>query len=239
MRDRGMMRARSRGFTLLELMVVVVVVAILALLAAPALRTTRNDRICFDFARTYSAIIHRARVRAGARGGAQLVAIVAGGGVRGSIALFEAIDNTPASAGGPKPQSSCKLPGQWEGVPGFVPGSPNPVLSPLIEGTQIDGTGDPTTATFSNIQSQIRLDGGIVNAAVICYTPGGNVYVGTGDGLAAAINNMQLRQPFSGVLEVRIRRTDPGNNPIGLTRRVIVAGGATPRIQSGADGELL
>jgi prepilin-type N-terminal cleavage/methylation domain-containing protein len=235
----GKRAAARRGFTLLELMVVVLIVAVLALLAAPALRTTRNDRICFDYARTYSAIIHRARVRAGARGGAHLVAINTAG-VRGDIGLFESIDTTIPANGGPKPQSSCRLNLQWAGVPGFVPGGASPALSPVIEGMSIDATGnnDPAIAQWSNIRAQIRLNGVVVNAAVICYTPGGTVYVGTGGDVGAAITAMQVAQPFSGVLEIRIRRTDLGNNPIGLTRQVLIAGNSAPRVRSGAEVEL-
>jgi hypothetical protein len=241
MRAGSAARRRASGFTLLELMILVLVDAVLALLAAPALQGTRNDRMCFDFARTYSAIIHRARVRASARGGAHLVAVnIGGAGPRGDIGLFESIDATPAAAGGPKPVASCRLNNQWAGVAGFVPGGPSPALAPVVEGMSIDQSGDQTTvaATWSNIQSQIRLNGAVVAAAVICYTPGGTIYVGAGGGIAAALLAMQTAPPFDGVLEIRIRRTDPGGTPIGLTRRVIIAGNSFPRIQSAGETEL-
>lgn len=220
----------------MELMVVVVLVAVLAMLAAPVLRTTRNDRYCFNVARSFMSTIHRGKVRSG-RGGAHLVTIVANAGVRGNIGLFEAFDTTPPAAGGPKMMSSCRTPAQWAGATVFVPGGASPPISPVIEGLSIDSTGDPATAAYSNVRAQIRLDGAIVPAAVICYTAGGTTYVGVGASLVDAVNAMQTSQPFSGVLEIRIRRLNPGGTPIGLTRRVVIAGGASPRIQSGAETE--
>ena len=43
---------------------------------------------------------------------------------------------------------------------------------------------------------------------------------------------MQIAQPFTGVVEVRITRRDTANKPRGLVRDVIVGGAGAPRIQS-------
>ncbi len=208
-------------------MVVIMLVAILAVIAAPAMRTARDDRLAFDYARQYSAVIHRASVRATARGSAHLVLIEAGG-TRGKVRLFEAVDATPPPSG-PKQVSSCKGPLQWNGVPGWDPPAAPPPLSPVIDGLTLDTAG---VNVDMNVGSILRVGGADTNAVALCYTPGGNVYMGAGGGAAAAIAAMLLAPPFTGTVEVRINRRDAANNPRGLTRRVIVGGAAAPRIQS-------
>lgn len=202
-------------------------VAVLAVIAAPAMRTARDDRIAFDYARQYSAVIHRASVRATARGAAHLVLIDAAG-TRGKVRLFEAVDATlPPS--GPKQVSSCKTPGQWAGAAAWEPPAAEPPLSPVIDGVNLDSAG---VNVDMNIGTIIRVGGADTNAVALCYTPGGNVYMGAGGNVGGAIDAMMLAPPFTGTVEVRINRRDGANNPRGLTRRVIVGGAAAPRIQS-------
>ena len=69
-------------------------------------------------------------------------------------------------------------------------------------------------------------------AVVMCVTPGGLTYVGTGATVAAAIVNMQAQTvPFNTFLEIRVTR-NVGGVPVGLQRRVLVAGSANARINS-------
>lgn len=202
-------------------------VAILAVIAAPAMRTARDDRLAFDYARQYSSVIHRASVRAMARGAAHLVLIDAAG-TRGKVRLFEAMDGTLPPTG-PRQVSSCKTPNQWNGAPGWEPPAADPPLSPPIDGVNLDSAG---VNVDMNIGTTIRVGGADTGAVALCYTPGGNVYMGAGGSTAAAIAAMMIAPPFTGTVEVRVNRRDAANNPRGLTRRIVVGGAAAPRIQS-------
>ena len=214
-------RARA-GFSLIELMVVIMLVAILAVIATPAMRTARDDRLAFDYARQYSGIIHRASVRAMARGSAHLVVI--NSAPRGNIRLFEAVDATLPPLG-PKQVSSCKVPNQWDGVEGWTPPAASPPRSPVVDGMTLDTLG---VNVDMNVGSVIRVLGGEVPTLVLCYTPGGNVYMGSGASPSGAIAAMQVAQPFTRTAEVRIMRRDAANNPRGLTRNVIIGGASDP-----------
>lgn len=220
-------------------MVVIIMISILAIMAVPAMKTARDDRMAFDYARQFQAIIHRAEVRAMARGAAHLVLIDTSSSSRGKITLFEAVDQTPLANSGPKPISSCR--GQrdattgnwintWANAEAWTPGTASPALSPLIEHVNLDGTGvEKDMNLFASMTEQTA---GTVATIALCYTPGGNVYVGTGSNPSAAVTAMRSAAPYNRYFEVDIARHDAANNTLGLTRRVIVAGGAAPRIQS-------
>lgn len=221
-------------------MVVIILISLLAIMAVPAMKTARDDRMAFDYARQFHAIIHRAEIRAMARGAAHLVLIDTAGGTRGRATLFEAVDFTIASQGGPKPVSSCR--GQrdlggtfinhWAEAQGWAPGT-FPVRSPLIENVNLDGPG---------VEAQMNLSARILEhpgapgtqraTVALCYTPGGNVYYGAGATATSAVAAMRTATPYNGSFEVEIARHDAATNVLGLRRRVIVAGGAAPRIVS-------
>jgi hypothetical protein len=219
-------------------MVVIIMISLLALMAVPAMKTARDDRMAFDYARQFQSMIHRAEVRAMARGAAHLVIIDTSNGSKGRISLFEAVDATPAAQGGPKPVSSCR--GQrdvngvffdhWSQAAGWLPGQALPTQSPLIESINLDGAGvEAGMNLFATLTEQTA---GGVRVIALCYTPGGAVYVGTGGAPAAAIAPKRVAVPYNQYFEVEIARHDASNNVLGLRRRVIVAGGAAPRIQS-------
>lgn len=211
----------------MELMVVVLLISILTVIAVPAMRTARDDRLAFDYARQYSGIVHRASVRSMARGSAHLVAITASGS-RGKMRLFEAVDGTPPPSG-PRQVSSCKVPNQWAGVEGWAPPAANPPLSPVIDGLDLDTTG---VNVDMNVGTTLTVGGVQTAMAVLCYTPGGNVYVGSGGTLTAAIEQMRIALPWNGVVQLAVSRRDASNTPLGLTRTVVIGGAAAPRIQS-------
>jgi prepilin-type N-terminal cleavage/methylation domain-containing protein len=220
-------RRRSRGFSLIELMVVVILVAVLAVLAAPAMRVAKDDRMTFDYARQVSQILHRARARAAARGGAHLVAIDKGT-LRGRFLLFEALDGDPPADGGPRPVSSCKGQNQWAEVSTFAPGTVGN-RARIVEGLDLDTLGVNVDA---NIFAEMSIGGTAASFIAFCVTPSGATYASAGSDINDAITKMQTSLPFASVLDVTIQRHDSGGGPLGLARHVLVASGGAPRIRS-------
>jgi hypothetical protein len=211
-------------------MVVVVLIAILALIASPVLRTARDDRMVFDYARQTQQLVHRARVRAAGTGGAHLF-VAFGGAGRGVFQLFEGLDNIAGpTPPGPNPVSGCKAAGQWAQVPGFtfVPSN----LLRFVEGVNLDTLGVNVDA---NVVSAFRItpanapNAPATTAAIaICVTGNGTTYAAGGSDLLTAINNMMLAPPFNGVAELTISR----GGGIGLVRTIVIAGAASPRVIS-------
>ena len=213
-------------------------ISLLAIMAVPAMRTARDDRMAFDYARQFQAIIHRAEIRAMSRGAAHLVLLDRSGATRGRATLFEAVDATPVITGGPKPVSSCRgqrdatngtFVNHWIGAEGWTPGGASPALSPLVDNTNVDG---PGVEAKMNLFITLSEQGTVVPVIAICYTPGGNVYVGTGSSPTAAVAAMRTARPYNSYFEVEVARHDASNNVLGLRRRIFVAGGAAPRIVS-------
>lgn len=236
-RRRRLARRVSRGFTLIELMVVVILVAVLAMLATPSLQVARNDRIAFDYARQYQQVLVQGRARAAGTGSAHLTLLTGGTGGRGVIRLYAALDGT--STAGPNPVSSCKLnPTQWD------------TAQAEIADYRIDQN---LTGNFVRFVSYAELNRAGVNvdmdlkaaltaangtdamattsAVAICITPAGITYAGWGNTAADAITAMRDSTPFTGVIEAAIQRHTNGAG-VGLKRRVIVSGGGAPRLRS-------
>ena len=231
-------RSRARaGFTLIELMVVVVLVAILAVIATPAMRTSRDDRQAFDYARQTQQMMHRARTLSAGTGGAHLI-IAAPGAGRGHVYLFEGLDSA-APPNGPNPWPSCKLTNNavpvaaWAAVPGWVPGAASTPDTNIVDGLDLDTLGVNVDA---NILTQFRLGTtagtAVVPTLAICITGNGTTYAGSGPNVAAAIANMQAQPPFTGAGEIIISRNNVLNVPVGLQRHVVFGAGSAPRILS-------
>lgn len=222
-------------------MVVIILISILAIMAVPAMATARDDRMAFDYARQFQAIIHRGEIRAMARGAAHLVLIDrATGGTKGRVSLFEAVDATPAAAPdfGPKPVSSCRgqrdatgaFVNHWAGAEAWTPGAASPALSPLIDNVNLDSPGvERGMNLFATIVEPADPTATVV---ALCYTPGGNVYEGYGTSTSQAVAAMRIAAPFNRYFEVEVARHDAGGTAKGLKRRIFVAGGSAPRISS-------
>jgi len=235
-RRRALGRAAAAGFTLVELMVVVVLISILALLATPAMRTSRDDRLAFDYARRIEQMIQRTHTRAAGRGAAHLFVASPSGANRGRFLLFEALDGELPANGGPNPRSSCKQPliiggapqNQWLDVSAWAPGAVSSTAR-LIEGLELDAPGANVDA---DIRTAFTAYGAAAATVVMCVSPGQATWVGVGANPAAAIADMQARVlPFSSSFDISVTRNRAGV-PIGLTRRVITTGTAGPRIFS-------
>jgi hypothetical protein len=218
-------------------MVVIILISILAIMAVPAMKTARDDRMAFDYARQFQAIIHRAEVRAMARGAAHLILIDRSGTTRGRATLFEAVDATPTTQGGPKPVSSCRgqrdpngvFVNHWAGATSWTPGAASPALTPLVENVNLDGTG---VEAQMNLFATLTEMGASTQTIAACYTPSGNVYVGIGANPTTAVTAMRTAPVYNRYFQIEIARHDTGSNVLGLRRNIIVAGGAAPRIVS-------
>jgi type II secretory pathway pseudopilin PulG len=212
----------------MELMVVVVLVGILTMIATPAMSAARDDRMAFDYARRVEQMIGRARSRSAGRGAAHLFIAAPSGASRGRFLLFEALDGT-AGPTGPNPVSSCKGAGQWAAVTNAWAAGTVSNTANIIEGLDLNSTGANVSM---DLRTAFSVNGTGATAVAICVTPGGSTFVGQGADIVSAITSMQTQTvPFSSFLQITITR-NVGGTPIGLTRNVIMAGGAAPRIRS-------
>ena len=230
--------AAKRGFTLVELMVVVVLISIIALLATPMMRTAKDDRATFNYARQISQIFHRASMRALAHGTAHLVIVDTTSALpRGRVTLFEA--RTPDDAADPLNDAKmsavrgCNAVDEWKNVDVWAPGTAYSNFQP-VDGLDLDTLG-------INVDANIYMTttyGATTPAPAVafCVTAGGRVYSGSDSSVKLAIIAMQSATPFTDTLEVNVQRhlgtTVGAATPVGLGRHVLVVAGAAPRILS-------
>ncbi|HEY3593639.1 MAG TPA: prepilin-type N-terminal cleavage/methylation domain-containing protein, partial [Polyangiaceae bacterium] len=149
----------SRGFTLLELMVVVIMIGVLAVLAVPAIAAQLRDRRTNQAAHEVALLFRQARARAMGRGTAVMVRFDTA--TRGSIEVREA-QNVTAGSCLSLPSTSC-LTTVWD------------TASPQ---NRLVGSFDPTTlGVYKNVELHyLQSNGTESTAADICFTPLGRPY---------------------------------------------------------------
>jgi prepilin-type N-terminal cleavage/methylation domain-containing protein len=165
---------RSRGFSLIELMVVIIIIGVIAALAVPTMADARTDRHAYDDAGQVMQLLREARTRAVARGAAELVVMSANGATdRGTFALYEAVSANAQGVGQARtPVSTCKSPTVWD----LAAGNPNVVN---IDGLSLNGSVEANADIETKI-NQYDTSGTatqLTTAVYVCFTPLGHMFV--------------------------------------------------------------
>ncbi len=199
-------RRASRGFTLIELMVVVLIIGITAALATPTLTRQFKERRARDTAQQIALLYSGARMRALGRGSSVLVHYEAGTagtpgtpGTPATFTVYESIEGSVLAAITPGETVTC---------------ADRPGLG-CLSNTWSDTTLTRTVSTYSLLPEIDAVADGGPGQLDICFTPMGRSFVSTTAGLA------QLTNPMVAATTFNVQRT-AANGGQGIVRTVAI-----------------
>ncbi len=205
----GFRGGSSRGFTLIELMVVVIIIGALAVLAIPTISGQMRSRRTQFVAKEVSNLYRNGRLRAMGRGSAVMVRYSRAVDTEGRFDVLEAVRTDPNNPTCDRlPVSSCTVT-NWAD-----PAQTQPIGGLMIKGrAELDGVRararDPNDADVATMD--------------VCFTPMGRAFVRYA--VAGQFN------PLTAVPRLKVTRVDTGSNvPFGPTRWVLVLPNGSARL---------
>lgn len=205
MRPHRRLPSLSRGFTLIELMVVVIIIAVLATVAVPLFVSQIRERSVTGAANGISDVFRGARSRALGRGAAIMVTARSDG----SLDVFEGVEGTATAtnagraACGNLPMRGCTT-NDWGNLGG------GGIIGNARRVGAVVASTDYTTS--------VKLGTVAVSPINLCFSPGGRTFVNT-----TGSWNPANWAPLTTVLTVSITSS-------GRTRNIVVLPNGTARL---------